>query len=616
MKNKLLIIASHLSTGGAPQFTLNKIELLKETYDVYCVEYDFLSPHFVVQRNKIINLLGDKFYSLSSNKWELMDIIDSIHPDIISIEEISETFIQSDILEKVYTPNRRWKIIETTHNSHDNSNIKRYLPDKFTFVSPWSLDMYKHLGVESTLIEYPIDKKERNKKEAQLKLGLDPNSIHILNVGLFTQGKNQGYAFKIADKLKDKNFVFHFVGNLAGNFQEYWSPILEKKPDNCVIWGEKDNVNEFIEACDLFLFTSIFELNPLVIKEVLCYNIPIFMFNLHTYYKGYDNNTNCSFLSGSLENDSNMILEHFNYKRQSKGYVLYSNKKYLDISKKCIESIRSFSRLPIYLYLLDFDEEIDIPNVHTINWKCDLENDDSMYQLSNNNLYINRSNKNIYKLLIQRPRIIKDVIEKFIDVAAYIDSDSIATSYVDNIFNMYPEDSEYPYFVEGVYDYLFYNGRGGAETKEDLTSTLEHPSCELFDVDQKIRERYRQTGYFVAGKNTIEFLEEWSSMCENPTVMDNNEWFAPYNEETIANVLLWKKGILNGLPSIYVNGNSEIIDKVYDEVGFTGHDNLLDNWLRIPAKEENLLFFHGEKNIENLNKMIEKLKTKNDIRRN
>jgi hypothetical protein len=616
MKNKLLIIASHLSTGGAPQFTLNKIELLKETYDVYCVEYDFLSPHFVVQRNKIINLLGDKFYSLSSNKWELMDIIDSIHPDIISIEEISETFIQSDILEKIYTPNRRWKIIETTHNSHDNSNLKRYLPDKFTFVSPCSLDMYKHLGVESTLIEYPIDKKERNKKEAQLKLGLDPNSIHILNVGLFTQGKNQGYAFKIAEKLKDKNFVFHFVGNLAGNFQEYWSPILETKPDNCVIWGEKDNVNEFIEACDLFLFTSIFELNPLVIKEVLCYNIPIFMFNLHTYYKGYDTNTNCSFLSGSLENDSNMILEHFNYKRQSKGYVLYSNKKYLDISKKCIESIRSFSRLPIYLYLLDFYEEIDIPNVHTINWKCDLETDESMYQLSNNNLYINRSNKNIYKLLIQRPRIIKDAIEKFIDVAAYIDSDSISTSYVDNIFNMYPEDSEYPYFVEGVYDYLFYNGRGGAETKEDLTSTLEHPSCELFDVNQKIRERYRQTGYFVAGKNTIDFLEEWSSMCENPTVMDNNEWFAPYNEETIANVLLWKKGILNGLPSIYVNGNSEIIDKVYDEVGFTGHDNLLDNWLRIPAKEENLLFFHGEKNIENLNKMIEKLKTKNDIRRN
>ena len=30
MKNKMLIIASHLSTGGAPQFTLNRIELLKD----------------------------------------------------------------------------------------------------------------------------------------------------------------------------------------------------------------------------------------------------------------------------------------------------------------------------------------------------------------------------------------------------------------------------------------------------------------------------------------------------------------------------------------------------------------------------------------------------------
>jgi hypothetical protein len=210
-------------------------------------------------------------------------------------------------------------------------------------------------------------------------------------------------------------------------------------------------------------------------------------------------------------------------------------------------------------------------------------------------------------MLIQRPKVVKDVLEKYVETVAYVDSDSIATKYVDNIFSMYPKYLEYPYFVEGVYDYLFYNGRGGAETKEDLTNTLEHPVCELYDIDQKIRERYRQTGYFIAGKNTLDFLQEWSDMCENPIILENNEWFAPYNEETILNCLLYKKKILDGLPCIYVNGTLDTIDRVYSEIGFSDKDVIVDSWLRIPSKKENLLFIHGEKNLPILNKMIKKL---------
>jgi hypothetical protein len=68
MKQRILVISSHFSTGGAPQFTLNKIQLLKDNYDIWCVEYDFLSPDFVVQRNKVIDLLGDNFIPLYKNK--------------------------------------------------------------------------------------------------------------------------------------------------------------------------------------------------------------------------------------------------------------------------------------------------------------------------------------------------------------------------------------------------------------------------------------------------------------------------------------------------------------------------------------------------------------------
>jgi hypothetical protein len=37
---KSLLITPHLSTGGAPQVTLNKIKLLKDTYIIKCVEYN------------------------------------------------------------------------------------------------------------------------------------------------------------------------------------------------------------------------------------------------------------------------------------------------------------------------------------------------------------------------------------------------------------------------------------------------------------------------------------------------------------------------------------------------------------------------------------------------
>jgi autotransporter strand-loop-strand O-heptosyltransferase len=610
---KLLLITPHLSTGGAPQFTLNRIELLKDTYDVYCVEYSFLSPHFVVQRNKIIELLKDKFFALEHYKDNLLNIINTVNPDIISIEEFSETFIDNHLLEFLYKKDRTWKIFETTHSSYNNSNIKRYFPDKFIFVSEWSKKMYSHFDVESEVIEYPIDKKEKKVEESRENLLLDNDYIHILNVGLFTPGKNQGYAFEIARRFLDKKVVFHFVGNMAGNFEDYWGEILKDKPSNCILWGEREDVEDFIMASDMFLFSSILELNPLVIKEVMRYDTPIFMFNLETYCGVYNNNENITFLSGNISEDVNNIKKLLGFKNEKsndkfdKSYVYYATEKYFDIVKKSAESIRQFSDKPIIVYLLNSDRKIDVENTITVNWECDISESENMFINENDNFYINRSNSEIYNILIQRPLIVKDALEKYSNVVAYVDSDSIATKSVDNIFNMYDENLNYPYFVEGIYDYLIINGRGGASSKDNLSGTLEHPMCELFNVNQKVREKYRQTGYFVSGQNTTDFLNEWYQMCTHPEVLKNNEWYAPFNEETVLNVLLWKKNIKDGLPYIYVNGSLDTIDRV-NEIGFNGTDTNYGEWFKIPKKRGNLLFYHGEKRIDFLDKMIKKLK--------
>jgi len=276
--------------------------------------------------------------------------------------------------------------------------------------------------------------------------------------------------------------------------------------------------------------------------------------------------------------------------RLKRAYVLYGTESYRNTIEGCVASIRANSNIAIFVYLLNSDE--DIPGAITINWKCDVKNPIQ-------NKYIDRDNRDIFNILIQRPAIIKNALT-LAKTVAYVDADSVATRYVDSIFDYFPEKSTYPYFTAGIYDWMHSNGRGGAETKDDLTGTLEHPACELFGVDERFRETYRQTGYFVAGQWCEKFLDEWSWMCNHPAVKQNPQYYAPYHEETIANVLLWKWKVLEGLPYIYMNGSLDMMGKLK----FTGEDRYVGHFVRVPAKEEQLLFYHGEKNKETMLQMI------------
>jgi hypothetical protein len=298
-----------MSTGGCPQVVAKKVELLKDFYNVIVIEYEMLAWSYVVQRNRVIEMIGDKFISLSENKeYDLFNAIEDYNPDHIFIEEFPETFMDPHIIKRLYSSSRSYKIFETTHSSHSRVEWKKFMPDKFIFVSPFSCETFKDTGVPFDLIEYPIDKKIPGKSLSQSTLGLDPDYKHVVNIGLFTRGKNQGYAFEIARLLQDYKIKFHFLGNQASNFADYWEPIIDTKPDNCIVWGERNDTDTFLQASDVHLFTSNMELNPLAIKESLEYSLPTFIFNLHTYKGKYDNEENVIFLTGEAREDANQLL--------------------------------------------------------------------------------------------------------------------------------------------------------------------------------------------------------------------------------------------------------------------------------------------------------------------
>jgi len=308
-KNSLLIISPHLSTGGMPQYLLKYIEHIKDKYEeIKVVEFTNHSYEYIIQKNKIKNIIGEEnLITLGDiSDWnnddiyirkreKLINIIEEYNPNVIYMSESPEGYeykkIPNNILEYLYDNSRKYKIIESSHNNSISFNEKKYIPDEFLFCSEYHVEKTKHIDIPKNIWEYPIEKKERPNRDNALKfLGLDPNYLHVLNVGLIHPNKNQKYIYDMAEEFKNKNIIFHFIGNTCFlNECDIGKEKLNNK--NCILWGERDDVDKFMSCMDLFLFPSKKELNPIVIKEALSWGMDIISSNSYntSQYKKYNN---------------------------------------------------------------------------------------------------------------------------------------------------------------------------------------------------------------------------------------------------------------------------------------------------------------------------------------
>jgi len=288
---KIIMVAPHLSTGGLPQYLVRQIEAMHGEYEIWCVEWDNITGGvLVVQRNRIIEILGEGLVTLSGDKSEFLSLINSVNPDIIHFQEIPETFVGTDILNEVWEEGRNYDIVITTHSSHTDPSKIRYCADRYVLVSEWSKKRFvNEFGADiCTIWEYPVESKIYDKHVAKARLGFDEDKFHVLHVGLFTAGKNQSFLMKVAMLMQHRPIHFHFVGNQADNFRDYWEPLMSSMPGNCTWHGERNDVDNFYMAADVFAFPSLFELNPLSLKEARGYGLPLVIRRLDTYDGEYD----------------------------------------------------------------------------------------------------------------------------------------------------------------------------------------------------------------------------------------------------------------------------------------------------------------------------------------
>jgi autotransporter strand-loop-strand O-heptosyltransferase len=304
--------------------------------------------------------------------------------------------------------------------------------------------------------------------------------------------------------------------------------------------------------------------------------------------------------------------------KMRRAYVVYGTEAYLPTMEQCALSITAVSDVPVLVYLMGdvafstSNYYID-KNVTIIPWHIDLTDNDLYDKDLKGNFYIKRSKADIYNILTERIAIIEDALLNHADTVVYVDSDSVATENLDRIFHMY-NGEPYVLATDGIYDWMFYEGRGACETREDMTGTTEYNACQLFNVDQSVRTTYRTTNLFIAGQPALPFIAEWKAMSKHPQVLENREFYAPYHEETLLNVLLWKYKYVDGLPYLYMNGSVEETNGLYNEYKFVGWTYHLKEWHKIASHKEDVLVMHGEKRVDKMKEMREIVNQHNKFR--
>jgi autotransporter strand-loop-strand O-heptosyltransferase len=288
---KILIVNPHLSTGGCPEYLYQFILNNKNKYEaIKVIEFSNFSNDYVIQKNKIKNLIGEENviclgdfweddFTFQFKKFKLLNIIQEYNPDVVWFNEFPECFEYKsppeELMKKIYSPNRAYKIIETTHNNSFDFDKKIFIPDEFMFCSELHLEKSKNINIIKSIWEVPISNNVRPNRENTLELlGLDPSYLHVLNVGIFNQNKNQKYIFDLAEKLKHYKIQFHFIGNSCF-LNECDIPQDQLLLHNCKVWGERSDVDFFMSCMDMFLFPSNKELNPLSVKEALSWNMEV-----------------------------------------------------------------------------------------------------------------------------------------------------------------------------------------------------------------------------------------------------------------------------------------------------------------------------------------------------
>ena len=307
--------------------------------------------------------------------------------------------------------------------------------------------------------------------------------------------------------------------------------------------------------------------------------------------------------------DSKRIHKDFNWDTIAKGaceilkrhdtsfaFVTTGNLQYMPVIEKLVQSLLEFSEQKIIVYGVDCDVPFDYPNV--IKRRIDPKK-------------ISEHDKWYWK----QWACLESLKEDF-DYYIWIDGDVVVNYNIDTVTKYFNRVGRYPLSDIHVQEEFFGTYDGKSQLfNEELANE--------WGVEKQ--QPYMHICFFIYNNGSRSFfcniIDEYQKVIKKTP--DDYERLFLWNDEGIDNALRWKLGYTNHLPlsnfdtSSY-DGDEGFIDKTMHQfLKFWNEDgpqnfNRIFGYQSIPKDKSNIIYFHGNKNAEISDKMIEFIKMKRD----
>ena len=167
-------------------------------------------------------------------------------------------------------------------------------------------------------IDTGIFKPTENKVELRKKLNLPMDKKIFIWCGSFIERKDPITLVKVIKQIKNKNLFFVFCG-ARGQLLEICKKECENNK-NILFTGYINNINEYLQASDYYIATSLSEGFHLTVYEALACGLPVIVTDIPVYNELKDNNVSMFFETKNIEELKQKINDILNI-----NYSLYSN---------------------------------------------------------------------------------------------------------------------------------------------------------------------------------------------------------------------------------------------------------------------------------------------------
>ena len=295
-KIKILYFLDRMRHGGIQQLILEIAKHIdREQFEIEFLIFDDREKYLL---EKTISDMGYKIYKIDGwifnvkdyyKQAKKLDDFFSIHNDykIIHFNSSSKNYQVLKYAQKYKIPVR----IAHSHNIEFQTKnkikiifgnllkmrLKKYATDYFAcskLAGEWMFGKKSVDNGKVTIIHNAIDfeKFKFNKSirnEIRKQLNIYPDEIVVGNVGRFTNQKNHTFLIDIFNELYKRNSQYKLLLIGTGENEKIIKEKVRKlKLDkNVILGGYKSNVNEYMQAMDLFVFPSKFEGLGIVLIE-------------------------------------------------------------------------------------------------------------------------------------------------------------------------------------------------------------------------------------------------------------------------------------------------------------------------------------------------------------